>query len=135
MTRPPPRSTLFPYTTLFRSLGADQRGVDGGAQVTGRGREVTKQLGQSPHPLSHLAALLRHQQFVLLELLLQLGGALLFLFAGLVRLRQQSLLLGLVRQEALLPLAVLAGFSHPPLFDLLQQLLQAGRLVLRQDST
>src|SRR5690625_7007607 len=57
MTRPPPRSTLFPYTTLFRSLGADQRGVDGGAQVTGRGREVTKQLGQSPHPLSHLAAL------------------------------------------------------------------------------
>src|SRR5688572_32503349 len=22
MTRPPPRSTLFPYTTLFRSLGA-----------------------------------------------------------------------------------------------------------------
>src|SRR5690348_18218894 len=24
MTPPPPTSTLFPYTTLFRSLGADQ---------------------------------------------------------------------------------------------------------------
>src|SRR2546422_6361165 len=26
MIRRPPRSTLFPYTTLFRSLGADRRG-------------------------------------------------------------------------------------------------------------
>src|SRR5438477_2499953 len=25
MIRPPPRSTLFPYTTLFRSLGLDHR--------------------------------------------------------------------------------------------------------------
>src|SRR5947207_6968963 len=25
MTRPPPRSTLFPYTTLFRSLYGDER--------------------------------------------------------------------------------------------------------------
>src|SRR5437773_6366545 len=25
MIRPPPRSTLFPYTTLFRSLGGDLR--------------------------------------------------------------------------------------------------------------
>src|SRR5690242_21292019 len=40
MIRPPPRSTLFPYTTLFRSLGAQPRGfigelvgvVPGGAQ-------------------------------------------------------------------------------------------------------
>src|SRR5438132_9053765 len=30
MLRPPPRSTLFPYTTLFRSLA---RGVRGGAGV------------------------------------------------------------------------------------------------------
>src|SRR3989475_7276971 len=27
MIRRPPRSTLFPYTTLFRSRGAEQRGV------------------------------------------------------------------------------------------------------------
>src|SRR3712207_8077895 len=26
MIRRPPRSTLFPYTTLFRSLGEDERG-------------------------------------------------------------------------------------------------------------
>src|SRR2546422_1243165 len=30
MIRRPPRSTLFPYTTLFRSLSAADRAVDGG---------------------------------------------------------------------------------------------------------
>src|SRR5256885_8718156 len=29
MIRRPPRSTLFPYTTLFRSLGRGERGLDG----------------------------------------------------------------------------------------------------------
>src|SRR5438132_13194612 len=29
MIRPPPRSTLFPYTTLFRSLQEDLGGVEG----------------------------------------------------------------------------------------------------------
>src|SRR5438105_15633678 len=29
MIRRPPRSTLFPYTTLFRSHGADDRGLGG----------------------------------------------------------------------------------------------------------
>src|SRR2546422_5747128 len=29
MIRRPPRSTLFPYTTLFRSLGLDERDGDG----------------------------------------------------------------------------------------------------------
>src|SRR5437588_5547383 len=29
MIRPPPRSTLFPYTTLFRSAGAIARNADG----------------------------------------------------------------------------------------------------------
>src|SRR2546422_8526790 len=28
MIRRPPRSTLFPYTTLFRSLGADVTGIE-----------------------------------------------------------------------------------------------------------
>src|SRR5256885_4993218 len=28
MIRRPPRSTLFPYTTLFRSLGRSQHGLD-----------------------------------------------------------------------------------------------------------
>src|ERR1039458_1195940 len=31
MIRPPPRSTLFPYTTLFRSLLVDQ--LDGGVEA------------------------------------------------------------------------------------------------------
>src|SRR5438132_8148265 len=30
MIRRPPRSTLFPYTTLFRSAGGDRRGGRGG---------------------------------------------------------------------------------------------------------
>src|SRR5438132_10744200 len=34
MTRPPPRSTLFPYTTLFRSLGAVGAARDMGTDVT-----------------------------------------------------------------------------------------------------
>src|SRR5947208_7452139 len=29
MTRPPPRSTLFPYTTLFRSPSSGLHGADG----------------------------------------------------------------------------------------------------------
>src|SRR6478609_8323507 len=33
MIRRPPRSTLFPYTTLFRSLGRDRRAVHGGEDV------------------------------------------------------------------------------------------------------
>src|SRR3712207_7944273 len=37
MIRRPPRSTLFPYTTLFRSRHGDPRGVGrGGAAVRGR---------------------------------------------------------------------------------------------------
>src|SRR5262245_66673381 len=31
MTRPPPRSTLFPYTTLFRSKHQEQISVESGA--------------------------------------------------------------------------------------------------------
>src|SRR3712207_8701375 len=37
MIRPPPRSTLFPYTTLFRSL-ADQLDVGVGAQDEAQSR-------------------------------------------------------------------------------------------------
>src|SRR2546429_7099011 len=38
MIRRPPRSTLFPYTTLFRSIGAPRDRVDGRAKVTGTAR-------------------------------------------------------------------------------------------------
>src|SRR5437588_7044172 len=38
MTRPSPRSTLFPYTTLFRSgfLSRDDRGISGQREVDAR---------------------------------------------------------------------------------------------------
>src|SRR2546427_12277918 len=39
MIRRPPRSTLFPYTTLFRS----RRGVAGGGVLGGRGRGVARE--------------------------------------------------------------------------------------------
>src|SRR5947209_14145043 len=35
MDRPPPRSTLFPYTTLFRSLGDERECFGGGDHVFG----------------------------------------------------------------------------------------------------
>src|SRR5438034_9447655 len=44
MIRPPPRSTLFPYTTLFRSLadGKDSgnNGTNGSAGLTGNGGAI-----------------------------------------------------------------------------------------------
>src|SRR2546422_5868077 len=57
MIRRPPRSTLFPYTTLFRSLdvpdgGADRRGpIEDHRQVDGSedGRAQLRQ--QRPHPI------------------------------------------------------------------------------------
>src|SRR5436305_11956803 len=48
-TRPPPRSTLFPYTTLFRSDGAggQHRGrVDPGFQSLRRGTDVVDHRGR-----------------------------------------------------------------------------------------
>src|SRR3712207_6923949 len=42
MIRRPPRSTLFPYTTLFRSLEAQRRQ---------RGADVVVDLGRRPRPV------------------------------------------------------------------------------------
>src|SRR2546430_3809675 len=40
MIRRPPRSTLFPYTTLFRSLGPEQRlGLGAGLEMLGPNAE------------------------------------------------------------------------------------------------
>src|SRR2546422_5562931 len=61
MIRRPPRSTLFPYTTLFRSRGggqpADQSGArpvreDGGAQM--RSEEHTSELQSRLHLVCRL---------------------------------------------------------------------------------
>src|SRR3989442_6331047 len=40
MIRRPPRSTLFPYTTLFRSGGIGRAGVDGGVARGGIAHQI-----------------------------------------------------------------------------------------------
>src|SRR5947209_11393880 len=44
MIRRPPRSTLFPYTTLFRSLGANAR--ERGVQLLGAGAHVDREVAR-----------------------------------------------------------------------------------------
>src|ERR1051325_12040476 len=66
MIRRPPRSTLFPYTTLFRSVGAardgERRRVDPRAQHVrpGRSEEHTSEL-QSPYVISYAGFCLKNK--------------------------------------------------------------------------
>src|SRR5438128_4494778 len=46
MIRPPPRSTLFPYTTLFRSRAPDDRARDHPGARAPQPREPEGQLGR-----------------------------------------------------------------------------------------
>src|SRR2546422_1678463 len=61
MIRRPPRSTLFPYTTLFRSAGAGPHLSVGPPRVLGRGRfglpggGVTTGVGAGSHGRRHRA--------------------------------------------------------------------------------
>src|SRR5260370_31045058 len=57
MIRRPPRSTLFPYTTLFRSLGGESVGVVG-PQLGGEAlqRFLVQRLGLRVLPLSLVQA-------------------------------------------------------------------------------
>src|SRR5256885_10503505 len=62
MIRRPPRSTLFPYTTLFRSRQAQRRAIDHGASASRRlPRGVSRESGgrrwlaQEPHGDRQLA--------------------------------------------------------------------------------
>src|SRR3989442_14240876 len=59
MIRRPPRSTLFPYTTLFRSLlpGALRFGAEGGFEIYvpySRSEEHTSELQSRPHLVCRL---------------------------------------------------------------------------------
>src|SRR5256885_11952674 len=49
MIRRPPRSTLFPYTTLFRSLTQRERGVLNGVAKGWTNKEIANSLGISAH--------------------------------------------------------------------------------------
>src|SRR3712207_8029722 len=48
MIRRPPRSTLFPYTTLFRS-------VDGFSSMNGRVSEIAQEVGRNPDDVARSA--------------------------------------------------------------------------------
>src|SRR5256885_13191132 len=58
MIRRPPRSTLFPYPTLFRSRDAAQAGHDTG----GRGLPVVLVVGDQQADLEPLRALVRSEE-------------------------------------------------------------------------
>src|SRR5256885_7615921 len=51
MIRRPPRSTLFPYTTLFRSPELDRHAVDGGAPSRAVEGEVAELDGRGGEPV------------------------------------------------------------------------------------
>src|SRR3712207_8397202 len=55
MIRRPPRSTLFPYTTLFRSVGRE-RPVGGQVLAPGRGRAAVHGGGRGEHKALHAVA-------------------------------------------------------------------------------
>src|SRR2546427_8555434 len=70
MIRRPPRSTLFPYTTLFRSLGERAHGVRCAkrARPSGGGRRELQQQPEQRHdPVAHLAAVDDHVEHGALE--------------------------------------------------------------------
>src|SRR3712207_8907044 len=50
MIRRPPRSTLFPYTTLFRSQTQPDGVAEGGGAGGGHGSEASQPAGAAPHP-------------------------------------------------------------------------------------
>src|SRR2546427_9521947 len=49
MIRRPPRSTLFPYTTLFRSQSGGERAVERAVAPDGGGRAVSAAQGDGEH--------------------------------------------------------------------------------------
>src|SRR3712207_7070647 len=88
MIRRPPRSTLFPYTTLFRSGGAEPIGVRAGkgqrltrqrphlvevivdVREPGRGRQRPHACGRTPRSEEHTSEL-QSRQYLVCRLLLE----------------------------------------------------------------
>src|SRR5437016_8392161 len=54
MIRRPPRSTLFPYTTLFRSVRLRAPGISRRSALPGIRRDAVRQVRQGPFPGPHL---------------------------------------------------------------------------------
>src|SRR5687768_18216348 len=59
MIRRPPRSTLFPYTTLFRSVGVDQSQVGRHRQLRTR---VGEPVGEVGRPVGRVGQLFRQDR-------------------------------------------------------------------------
>src|SRR5258707_4735157 len=72
MIRPPPRSTLFPYTTLFRSHGLAHLVEDRPAGGDG-GAEIALQRFRQPQPerLEEHTSELQSRQYLVCRLLLE----------------------------------------------------------------
>src|SRR5947207_4751220 len=68
MIRRPPRSTLFPYTTLFRSLDEGGRGSGGRRRSDGDSAEVRRGAGRRnlrpPRSEEHTSELQSHSDLV-----------------------------------------------------------------------
>src|SRR5438477_8557851 len=68
MSRPPPRSTLFPYTTLFRSLDraaiADERDEHGVCARVAKRVAAPRRLGESLRSEEHTSELQSHVNLV-----------------------------------------------------------------------
>src|SRR3712207_7991075 len=65
MIRRPPRSTLFPYTTLFRSLGAQQQAADAGAsgeQQSGAEQQARVDRGRLAQLVAAAGQVAQHQR-------------------------------------------------------------------------
>src|SRR5437773_3794019 len=62
MIRRPPRSTLFPYTTLFRS--GEPRGAAGRARPAGRGGRLRRRRSPGPRSEEHTSELQSHHDLV-----------------------------------------------------------------------
>src|SRR5688572_32591299 len=66
LIRPPPRSTLFPYTTLFRSVGAGAGGAGAGAF-----RRYGFEIGCAPERSEEHTSELQSQSNLVCRLLLE----------------------------------------------------------------
>src|SRR5439155_4342375 len=87
MIRPPPRSTLFPYTTLFRSCRntlqvPEARGPLGNAAATSRGDRKSTRLNSSHVAISYAVFCLKKKKVGLLFNLSYVFNGLLDFFVG-----------------------------------------------------
>src|SRR5258707_10628181 len=70
MIRRPPRSTLFPYTTLFRSHDSADAGADAGGRAAAAGTRIDAATDRRPRSEEHTSEL-QSRQYLVCRLLLE----------------------------------------------------------------